>query len=95
LYASVLTTAGGLVFAGDPAGAFYAFDAQSGEALWQFSTGPGHRASAITYAVGGKQYIAVPTGWAGPAADLLPGVFAEAANFPRGSTLVVFGLFEE
>jgi alcohol dehydrogenase (cytochrome c) len=95
LYASALTTAGGLVFAGDPAGAFHAFDAQSGDVLWQFSTGPGHRASPITYSVGGRQYIAVPTGWAGPAADLLPGVFPEAKSFPRGSTMVVFGLFEE
>jgi alcohol dehydrogenase (cytochrome c) len=95
LYASVLTTAGGLVFAGDPAGGFHALDARSGKLLWQYSTGPGHRASSIAYSVAGKQYIAVPSGWAGPAADLLPGVFPEAKSFPRGSAMIVFGLFEE
>lgn len=94
LYSSVLTTGGGLVFTGEPSGRFFALDAQTGELLWQFNTGSGHRASAISYAVGGKQYIAVPAGWAGPAADLLPGVFPEAKEFPRASTLLVFGLFE-
>jgi len=93
--AAVLPTGGGLVFTGDPSGMFFALDARTGELLWQFNTGSGHRASAISYAVGGKQYVAVPAGWAGPAAVLLPGAFPEAADFPQASTLIVFGLFEE
>jgi alcohol dehydrogenase (cytochrome c) len=95
LVSSVLATGGGLVFTGDPSGMFFALDARTSEFLWQFNTGSGHRASAISYAVGGKQYIAVPAGWAGPAAVFLPGAFPEAADFPQASTLIVFGLFEE
>jgi len=92
--ASVLTTAGGLVFTGDQEGNALAFDASNGELLWTFNTGSGHRGSPITYAVGGKQYIAVPSGRGGFLAWHQP-AFPELADATRGSTLFVFGLFEE
>ena len=58
IMASVLATAGDLVFTGDPEGDFFALDARTGTRLWTFQTGAGHRGSAVTYAIGGRQYIA-------------------------------------
>ena len=34
MLASILTTAGDLVFSGDPEGYFFALDAKTGEKLW-------------------------------------------------------------
>ena len=63
LLASVLATAGDLVFTGDPEGYFFALDARTGNRLWSFQTGAGNRGSAVSYSVNGRQYIATPTGW--------------------------------
>ena len=92
LLASVLATAGDLVFTGDPEGFFFALDARTGAKVWSYQTGAGHRGSPISYSVNGRQYIATPTGWQG---SLVGG--AAAALFPQsewrmGSTLVVFAL---
>jgi len=57
-----MTTAGGLVFFGDNAGSFEAVDAQSGKPLWHFNTGQDFSASPMTYAVAGKQYVAIAAG---------------------------------
>jgi alcohol dehydrogenase (cytochrome c) len=57
-----MTTAGGLVFFGDDAGSFEAVDAQSGKALWHFNTGQEVSASPMSYAIGGKQYVAIAAG---------------------------------
>jgi alcohol dehydrogenase (cytochrome c) len=57
-----MTTAGGLVFFGDDAGALEAIDAQGGKALWHFSTGQEISASPMTYAANGKQYVAIASG---------------------------------
>ena len=57
-----MTTAAGLVFFGDDAGSFEAVDAQTGKALWHFNTGQDMSASPMTYAVGGKQYVAIAAG---------------------------------
>ena len=46
LLASVLATAGDLIFTGDPEGNFFALDARTGERLWSFPTGAGHRVRA-------------------------------------------------
>jgi alcohol dehydrogenase (cytochrome c) len=60
--AGTMATAGGLVFFGDDAGSFEAVDAQSGKALWHFNTGQDISASPMSYAVAGKQYVAIATG---------------------------------
>ncbi|MGH9470650.1 MAG: PQQ-binding-like beta-propeller repeat protein, partial [Terriglobia bacterium] len=60
--AGVLATAGGLIFYGDPAGDFVAFDARSGKALWHFPANGENKASPITYMLRGKQYIALAVG---------------------------------
>jgi alcohol dehydrogenase (cytochrome c) len=57
-----LSTAGGVVFAGDSDGNFIALDAGSGHDLWHVQLGAAVYSTAITYAVDGKQYVAVPVG---------------------------------
>jgi alcohol dehydrogenase (cytochrome c) len=57
-----LTTAAGLVFFGDDAGSFEAVDATTGKPLWHFNTGQDISASPMTYAVDGKQYVAIAAG---------------------------------
>lgn len=59
---SVLTTAGGLAFVGDLDRYFKAFDVDTGKVLWQTRLGAALHGYPITYAVGGRQYIAVPAG---------------------------------
>ncbi len=60
--AGLLSTAGGLIFAGDDQGVFTALDALTGQALWHFNTGQRISASPMTYSFKGKQYIAVEAG---------------------------------
>lgn len=95
LLASILTTAGDLVFTGDPEGEFFALDARNGKKLWSFQNGAGHRGSAISYSVNGRQYIATPTGWGSIIGRIMLEVFPDANNVVRGgSTLVVYALPE-
>jgi alcohol dehydrogenase (cytochrome c) len=92
LLASVLATAGDLVFTGNPEGDFFALDARNGNKLWSYQTGAGNRGSAVSYSIGGRQYIATPTGWqqAITGAQLAP-LFPDQ-NWRGGSTLIVFAL---
>jgi alcohol dehydrogenase (cytochrome c) len=95
MLSSLLTTGGDLLFTGDIEGRFLAFDAKTGEQLWSFNTGSGHRGSAITYSVNGRQYIAVPSGLGSIFVGGLPAMWPEARNFMPGSTLFVFALPEK
>ena len=61
-WGGTLITAGGLVFFGDDSGSLEAVDAATGRALWHFNTGQEMRASPMTYAVDGVQYVAVAAG---------------------------------
>ena len=58
-WGGTLTTAGGLVFFGDDAGSLEAVEAATGRSLWHFNTGQTMRASPMSYAVDGVQYVAV------------------------------------
>lgn len=89
---SVLTTGGGLVFSGDMVGNIYAFDADNGKELWKFAAGSGVRGGPVSYAVHGKQYIAVPTGLGSHAPGFLAGAFPEIKNLPGGAALIGFTL---
>jgi len=60
--AGVVSTAGGLIFAGDDQGFLTALHAGTGEPLWHFNTGVRIRASPISYGVKGRQYVAVVAG---------------------------------
>jgi len=59
---SALVTGGDLLFWGDLNRRFRAFDADSGKILWESILGGMIMASTITYAVNGRQYVAVMTG---------------------------------
>jgi alcohol dehydrogenase (cytochrome c) len=57
-----MTTAGGLVFFGDDAQSIEAVEALTGKPLWHFNTGQDFSASPMSYAVQGKQYVAIAAG---------------------------------
>jgi len=59
---SVVATGGGLVFGGDSAGRFRALDDRTGKVLWETDLGSPVSGFPVTFAVGGKQYIAVAAG---------------------------------
>ncbi len=60
-----LTTAGNLVFQGTADGRFVAYDAKTGQKLWETPTGTGVVAAPATYVVDGVQYVSVAVGWGG------------------------------
>ena len=80
LIGGVLATAGNLVFNGEGNGLFRAFDAESGKKLWEYQCGAGVNAPAVSYIVGGKQYIAVAAGG------------NTQLDFKRGNCVIVFAL---
>ena len=59
---SLMTTASGLLFGGDTMGMFRAYDQETGEVLWEVSLGSHVTGYPATYAVNGRQYVAVSTG---------------------------------
>ena len=61
-WAGTLATSGGLVFSGDEDGYFMAFDARTGKNLWKINTGNRLVTAPITYMVGGRQYVTMPSG---------------------------------
>lgn len=75
-----MATAGGVVFVGSKERVFYAFDAQRGDTLWHYLAPAGVNAPPVSYAIHGRQYIAVAAG----------GVLQ--INSPRGDELLVFAL---
>jgi alcohol dehydrogenase (cytochrome c) len=62
LSGGVIATRGGLVFAATAEGQFIALDQKTGKPLWNFRTGGPITASPISYAVDGKQYVAISAG---------------------------------
>ena len=62
--AGVMTTAGGLVFAGTVTGNFIALDAETGDDLWHARLGGNVVAAPITYLVNGRQQVTIAAGQA-------------------------------
>jgi len=60
--AGTMATSSGLVFFGDNSESFEAVEAKSGKPLWHFHTGQPLHASPMSYAVNGKQYVAIAAG---------------------------------
>ncbi len=60
--AGLLATGGSLVFGGSSEGYFYALDARTGKALWQFMAGYQIVNNPISYAIRGRQYVATIAG---------------------------------
>lgn len=92
-YGAVLATAGDVVFWGDILQVLRAFDAKTGEVLWQSEPlGATVQTSTITYAVNGKQYVAVINA----EALLAPRALAQAGGIElpasTGNAINVFAL---
>jgi alcohol dehydrogenase (cytochrome c) len=93
----MLATGGGLVFTGGTNDRkFHAFDASSGKLLWEFPTSSGITGQPSSFMVGGRQYIAVQSGWGVDARGMQsrldaasPGNFPEV---PEGGAIWVFGV---
>ena len=89
---AALLTAGDLLFWGDMNRRFRAFDADTGEVLWENILGGIIQMSTITYAVDGKQYVAVLTG-DGASGTAGPLTVVPEINPPRGhNSIYVFAL---
>jgi len=88
---SLAATGGGLVFGGDVAGNFRALDDTTGEVLWETNIGAPVSGYPVSFAVDGKQYVAVTTGQslvAGAARRVTP----ELTGTSPPSQVVVFAL---
>jgi alcohol dehydrogenase (cytochrome c) len=89
-YSGALATAGELVFLGHPDGTFSAYDATTLQEVWSFNIGTGINAPPITYAINGKQYIAVLAG--SRQSPAIISLSPELKNTSTASMLFVFSL---
>jgi alcohol dehydrogenase (cytochrome c) len=93
----VLATGGDLLFSGGTNDRmFRAFDAKTGEILWQYPTLSGVNGVPVSFTVDGTQYVAVQSGWGVDAARmqrglnlLFPGKYPEV---PQGGAIYVFAV---
>jgi alcohol dehydrogenase (cytochrome c) len=86
-----LATAGGLVFAGSLDRMFGAYDAATGEQLWQTRLNDVPSSSPISYAVNGKQYVAMVVGPGGYQSTSYYSLVPEIKNPPdHGAAIWVF-----
>ena len=93
----VLATGGDLLFAGGTNDRkFRAFDAKTGQILWEYPTASGVAAVPVSFQVDGKQYIAVQSGWGVDPAKMqarmnliFPGQYPEV---PQGGAIWVFAV---
>jgi len=86
----VLATAGNLVFNGQMDGNFAAYDGRTLQELWSCIAGTAFRAPPITFAINGKQYIAILAGARQNPAEVAE--YPELKNNASASMLYVFGL---
>jgi hypothetical protein len=82
MLAGVTTTSSGLLFTGELTGDFLTLDGRDGAVLYRYDSGVPVHAGVITYAIDGKQFVAIASGatvgfWRAP---------------PASSTVVVFSL---
>jgi alcohol dehydrogenase (cytochrome c) len=99
LWGPLLTTAGDLVFAGGTSDRmFRAFDARSGENLWEMKLNSGVTGVPSSYMIDGVQYVAVQAGWGVDADRMLNGLASllpdrvSADTAPQGGVVWVFAL---
>jgi alcohol dehydrogenase (cytochrome c) len=90
-HAGVLATAGGIVVTALLDGTIVALDDRTLDELWRINVGTGFVAPPMTYAVDGKQYIAIASGL-GPVARAKLARSPEMKNQPNATMLFVFGL---
>ena len=94
LTSGVLTTAGGLVFAGDVDRHIIAFDQSNGKELWRMRLNDVPSSAPITYSADGKQYLAVTVGHGVIAIDRKAFVPEVTLPLTPAATLWVFELPE-
>jgi alcohol dehydrogenase (cytochrome c)/quinohemoprotein ethanol dehydrogenase len=87
-----LSTAGGLVFQGTGSGEFTALDAQTGTPLWSSSTQTGVIAAPMSYAIDGKQYVAIMVGTGGSWAMIGGDGNTKGNRLPNISRLLVYAI---
>ena len=87
---SLATTGGGLVFGGDVNGRFRALDQETGAVLWEINLGSSVSGFPISYAVDGRQYVAVSTGVSGNSQAF--SVLTPELRPSLGNNLFVFAL---
>jgi len=87
---SLVDTGGGVLFGGDAVGMFQALDDRTGRPLWHVNLSAPLSGFPITYAVGGRQYVAAGTGGSPEASGL--GRMTPEYQPAAGSVLYVFVL---
>lgn len=92
-HTGTMSTAGNVVFVGDLDRRFKALDVSSGEVLWETRLGTSVQGHPVSFAIDGKQYIAVTSALGGTSPRTVPGVIATEIRYPRnGNALYVFSL---
>ncbi len=92
---AVLTTAGGLAFAGDVDRYFRAYDVKTGDVLWETRLGTSVQGFPVTYEMDGVQYVAVSAGVGGGSPRTVPRLLSPELRHPRGgNSLYVFKLHQ-
>ncbi len=89
---SLVATGGGLVFGRDANGRFRAFDQETGTVLWEINLGSPVSGFPISYAVNGRQFIAVSTGGAATTPSFLQ--LTPELQPSNGNNIFVFALPE-
>ena len=87
---SLVATGGGLVFGGDANGRFRAFNHETGEVLWEINLGSPVSGFPVSFAVDGRQYVAVGTGGAATTRSFLQ--LTPELRPSNGNNLFVFAL---
>jgi alcohol dehydrogenase (cytochrome c) len=91
----VLSTAGGVAFAGDLNRRFKAVDVRNGRVLWETALATSVQGFPISFAVNGRQYVAVATGLGGGSPRSVPATLSPEIQVPtKGHALYVFALAE-
>ena len=89
----VVSTAGGVAFAGDLDRMYRAFDVNTGRILWETRLPAAVQGFPLTFTAGGKQYLAVTTANGGGSPRNVPAVVTNELHYPTtGNALYVFAL---
>ena len=89
---SVLATGGDLVFAADLHRYFKALDSETGNVLWEIPLSAPIASYPISYAVDGRQYIAIAVGGRTPGTAHLAELYPELKSPSGSNILMVFSL---
>ena len=91
---AAISTAGGVMFAGDYDRNVYAYDARTGKVLWQTRLPTSAQGFPVSYLAGGRQYVAIPVGTGGASwATMVPRDLIPHVRRPNnGNSIHVFAL---